>query len=220
MKEIGSRIMKLREKNKLSQIELSNKLNITHQSVSKWERGESTPEISKIIELARIFLVSTDYILLGTDDYKWYQDVRVNKTRPINAIEIELLTLDEYNMLYTMTNENQLLENHEVMKSLESKGYKHIIDSRTNRIIWIGEGRELMEKYDFYLSSIILDELEKNKDIDKVYEETAKRIRITTEVFKGCIDGLIRIGKINSLSKYFKLIDEKTKKIDQCTYRS
>lgn len=53
------------ERNKLgfSQEELADKLNVSRQSVSKWESAQSTPDLQRIIEMAKIFNVSTDYLL-------------------------------------------------------------------------------------------------------------------------------------------------------------
>ncbi|MCI9336494.1 MAG: helix-turn-helix transcriptional regulator [Lachnospiraceae bacterium] len=55
--------MALRKKNGWSQEELAEKLNISRQSVSKWESGASIPDIDKIIAMSGIFGVSTDYLL-------------------------------------------------------------------------------------------------------------------------------------------------------------
>ncbi|WP_242869085.1 helix-turn-helix domain-containing protein [Ruthenibacterium lactatiformans] len=46
-----------------SQEELAEKLNVTRQSVSKWEGAQSIPDLEKILQLAQIFGVSTDYLL-------------------------------------------------------------------------------------------------------------------------------------------------------------
>lgn len=46
-----------------SQEELAEKLGVTRQSVSKWEGAQSVPDIDKILQLARLFGVTTDYLL-------------------------------------------------------------------------------------------------------------------------------------------------------------
>lgn len=63
MKEIGRRIAKLRKDNNLTQVELADKLGISYQAVSNWERGDSMPDISKLSELSRIFKISIDELL-------------------------------------------------------------------------------------------------------------------------------------------------------------
>lgn len=61
---IGNRILQLRKKNGLSQEALAEKLNISRQAVSRWETGEAIPETEKIVQLSRIFRVSTDSLLM------------------------------------------------------------------------------------------------------------------------------------------------------------
>ena len=60
---LAEKVMALRKKNNWSQEELAEKLNISRQSVSKWESGASIPDIDKIIALSGLFGVSTDYLL-------------------------------------------------------------------------------------------------------------------------------------------------------------
>lgn len=60
---LAEKIMELRKQNGWSQEELAVKLNISRQSVSKWESGTSIPDLDKILKLSQIFGVSTDYLL-------------------------------------------------------------------------------------------------------------------------------------------------------------
>ncbi len=59
----ADKIILLRKKNGWSQEELAEKLEVTRQSVSKWESAQSIPDIGKILILSRLFGVSTDYLL-------------------------------------------------------------------------------------------------------------------------------------------------------------
>ena len=60
---IAKNITELRKENKLTQLELAEKLNYSDKSVSKWERGESIPDVIVLKELADLFGVSVDYML-------------------------------------------------------------------------------------------------------------------------------------------------------------
>lgn len=60
---ITYKIKILREKFKLTQSELAKELNLTRSAVNSWEMGITTPSVEYIIKLARLFNVSTDYIL-------------------------------------------------------------------------------------------------------------------------------------------------------------
>lgn len=61
---LGEKIQELRRKRGMSQDELAEKLDISRQAVSKWERDEAVPETEKIIRIAQEFGVSIDYLLL------------------------------------------------------------------------------------------------------------------------------------------------------------
>lgn len=61
--EISEKILQLRKANSLTQEELAEKLNVSRQSVSKWESGQTIPELEKLIALSEVFQVTTDYLL-------------------------------------------------------------------------------------------------------------------------------------------------------------
>lgn len=84
---IGERIKLLREKAGYSQAELARKLSVTRSSVNAWESGLSAPTAVYIIELAKLFRVSTDY-LLGLDT--------------TNVLNLSGLTDEEIHILYSM----------------------------------------------------------------------------------------------------------------------
>lgn len=65
--EIADRLIKLRKKNGYSQEELADKLGLSRQAVSKWERAEASPDTDNLICLAKLYGVSLDE-LLSTDD--------------------------------------------------------------------------------------------------------------------------------------------------------
>ena len=60
---LNEKIFQHRKKLGLSQEELANRLGVTRQSVSKWELGDSQPDLDMIVKLAKLFGVSTDYLL-------------------------------------------------------------------------------------------------------------------------------------------------------------
>lgn len=65
-KEIGQRIRILRKENRLSQLELSNKLNINVDHLSRIENGNKGMSLDLLTEFSKYFSVSTDYILFGS----------------------------------------------------------------------------------------------------------------------------------------------------------
>ncbi len=60
---LGEKIYELRTQHNLSQGDLANKLDVSRQSISKWENGNSTPDLEKIVKLAEIFNVSLDELI-------------------------------------------------------------------------------------------------------------------------------------------------------------
>ena len=71
---IAQNIIELRKQNKLTQAELAEKLNYTDKAISKWERGESIPEIATLKRIAELFNCTVDVLLTenSTKDLKKY----------------------------------------------------------------------------------------------------------------------------------------------------
>jgi len=61
---LGDNIRKYRKLNNMSQDELAEKLNVTRQSISLWETGQTQPSLENIVALAKLFKVSTDELLV------------------------------------------------------------------------------------------------------------------------------------------------------------
>ena len=60
---LADKIITLRKKAGWSQEELASQLGVTRQSVSKWEGAQSVPDLDKVVQMSRLFGVSTDYLL-------------------------------------------------------------------------------------------------------------------------------------------------------------
>ncbi|NLU23906.1 MAG: helix-turn-helix transcriptional regulator [Clostridiales bacterium] len=60
---LAEKITALRKKNEWSQEDLAEKLNVSRQSISKWESGASLPDMNRVLDMSRIFGVTTDYLL-------------------------------------------------------------------------------------------------------------------------------------------------------------
>ena len=64
---LSDRIQNLRKAKGLSQEELAEALDVSRQAVSKWESGQSSPDLDKIVQLSEYFEVSTDHLLKGAE---------------------------------------------------------------------------------------------------------------------------------------------------------
>lgn len=65
MDTLNERIKKLRKEKGWTQLQLAEKLNVTDKAVSKWEVGETNPDLTLIVTIASLFGVSIDYLLTG-----------------------------------------------------------------------------------------------------------------------------------------------------------
>ena len=63
--EFGNRLYELRKQKGMSQEELANRLDVTRQTVSKWEVGDSAPDLEKLTALGELFEISLDELVLG-----------------------------------------------------------------------------------------------------------------------------------------------------------
>ena len=62
---LGSRIQSLRKEHNMSQGDLADALDISRQSVSKWETDTATPDLDKLLKLSEIFDISLDELVKG-----------------------------------------------------------------------------------------------------------------------------------------------------------
>lgn len=61
--DLGKKLFELRKSKNLSQEDVADKLNVTRQTVSKWETNQSTPDFDKIVPLCDLYGISTDELL-------------------------------------------------------------------------------------------------------------------------------------------------------------
>ena len=60
---LGEKIYSLRKQNGMTQEQLAERLAITRQTISKWELGESEPDVASLVQISEIFQVTTDHLL-------------------------------------------------------------------------------------------------------------------------------------------------------------
>ena len=104
----ASNLQKLRKKENMSQEVLAEKLDVTRQSVSKWESGASYPEMDKLISICKIFNVDMDTLVNGDVDID-----SLDKETSINTKDI----LDKFNTLMK-----------KIVCLFESMSFKEIIE--------------------------------------------------------------------------------------------
>ena len=88
---IGERLLNLRKERNLSQEDLANELNVSRQSISKWETNQSMPDFDKIVSLCKYFNITTDELLTGNKDIVEAKEMNIKTNYARNlAISIGL----------------------------------------------------------------------------------------------------------------------------------
>lgn len=78
---VAKNISELRLLNNMTQIELGERLNYSDKTISKWERGESSPDISVLVEIADLFGVSLDYLVRAENLDRTVKENKISQTR-------------------------------------------------------------------------------------------------------------------------------------------
>ena len=96
---LADKIIQLRKKSGWSQEELAQQLNVTRQSVSKWESGQSVPDLERVLQMSRLFGVSTDYLL--KDEMEEIQTALLTDNEP-EGMEMRRVSMEEANAFLTV----------------------------------------------------------------------------------------------------------------------
>lgn len=123
--EIANRLVNYRKKNNLSQEALAEKLGISRQAVSKWERAEASPDTDNLILLARLYGVSLDE-LLQTEDEIPTQEEKEDTTSTENNFETDNNANQKTNQ-NTNPNTDNINENQDTFVHIGSNGI-HVTD--------------------------------------------------------------------------------------------
>ena len=90
--EIGNRILELRKQKNLSQEQLAEKMGVARQTISKWELGETSPDLEQSKRLSQIFNVSLDDIT--NNDINNVLITKVSNTEKLGKTIINILKIN------------------------------------------------------------------------------------------------------------------------------
>ena len=96
---LADKIILLRKKSGWSQEDLAEKLNVSRQSISKWEGAQSVPGMDKILQLSEIFGVSTDYLLKDSIELEEY----VEQESKSEESSVRYVSMEEANSYLDLT---------------------------------------------------------------------------------------------------------------------
>lgn len=173
MQKVGIRIAKLRRRNDMTQTELADKMGVSFQAVSNWERGNSMPDISKLPLLAKVFNVSIDEILGEKSDLveaainneiesylEKSQDIR---EEIINAVPI--LKPNQMETIAKKAEKRELVNVSELLEYMSAKDVYEMAVERINQGKAIGlDYLERMSAED--VSRLAIDEYKKGKAVN------------------------------------------------------
>ncbi len=87
---VGERLLQIRNEKRMTQEELAEYLNVSRQSVSKWELNKTMPDVEKLMQLSELYDVTLDYLVKGVEE----------KEEPLNDVSNETqLQVSETSML-------------------------------------------------------------------------------------------------------------------------
>lgn len=92
--EFNNKLYELRKQKGLSQEELAGRLNVSRQTISKWEVGESAPDMDNLVSISELFGVSLDELVLDKTPEKEQPSVQVLRSELYSDIKEHVLTDD------------------------------------------------------------------------------------------------------------------------------
>ena len=92
--EFNNKLYELRKQKGFSQEELANRLNVSRQTISKWEIGESTPDMEKLVAISDLFNVSLDELVKGQEAEPAGASEHIVKSELYSDIKEHVLTED------------------------------------------------------------------------------------------------------------------------------
>lgn len=81
--QLADKIIELRKTNGMSQEDLAEKLNVSRQAISRWELKTAMPDANNILQISKLFGVTTDYLLYDdyeSADYKTVHNINISST--------------------------------------------------------------------------------------------------------------------------------------------
>lgn len=149
----GEKLTNLRKQKGLSQEELGEKLNVTRQTISKWELEQTSPDTNKLTEIANFFGVSVND-LTGEEDIKYTNSsLNNNEEEEKKSGVIVILIIILIGVLFAIA----FLGTKAILKKKQEKEEKE-----KNRIEQINREKEKFEKHFEETNQFIKDQIENN----------------------------------------------------------
>lgn len=183
--KFNEKLTKLRKMEGLSQEELGYRLNVTRQTVSKWELGQTTPEMDKLVEIGKIFNISVDDLLNDSEVQSAKTVINEKKSTEENVQQVE----KQENVNENVVNQEEANEN----SYKSTKNDKHKRDMCIMIILGIlfvitlalviSKGYEMVrEKFEELNPKEEIAQIEDESQEDKNLNEVTNKIKETNSV--------------------------------------
>lgn len=183
--KFNEKLTKLRKMEGLSQEELGYRLNVTRQTVSKWELGQTTPEMDKLVEIGKIFNISVDDLLNDSEVQSAKTVINEKKSTEENVQQVEKQESVKENVV------NQEEANENSYKSTKNDKHKRdmcimiilgILFVITLALV-ISKGYEMVrEKFEALNPKEEIAQIEDESQEDKNLNEVTNKIKETNSV--------------------------------------
>ena len=167
---LGENIYRLRSEKGMSQSELAEALNVSRQSISKWETDGSVPELDKLLSLSSLFGISLDELVKGSADSEYCDDSEYDEyseEEDEQSASSGLYSLILSDMIYDRDSMARFL--YESLDYTEAKAWEAIMHAPT--VIVTGKYYDVAKRYSEALSEIAATKIlsdEDAQDPDKV----------------------------------------------------
>ncbi|MBR4954250.1 MAG: helix-turn-helix transcriptional regulator [Oscillospiraceae bacterium] len=165
---LGENIYRLRSEKGMSQSELAEALNVSRQSISKWETDGSVPELDKLLSLSDLFGVSLDELVKGSAESEFDADTEYDdETEEAQTSSSGLYSLILSDMIYDRESMARFLC--ESLNYTEAKAWEAIMYAPT--VIVSGKYYDVAKRYSEGLSEIAATKIlsdEDAQDPDKI----------------------------------------------------
>lgn len=97
--KFGKNLQVLRKMTNMTQEDLAEKMNVSRQTISKWELGEALPEVEKLVELCDVFNCPVDQLLRGNMDFssEAYSDIKIVTVEPFRYVSYTVISREPEN---------------------------------------------------------------------------------------------------------------------------
>ncbi|MCL1999078.1 MAG: helix-turn-helix domain-containing protein [Turicibacter sp.] len=166
MQETGLKISTLRKERNMTQVELADKIGVTYQAVSSWERGLTMPDISKLPDVSQVLEISIDE-LLGNPKQA---DIINNVLKGEQAADLSVQDLADVSPILKPQQVNDLAKNIENFTLQELLPLAPFIDREI-----LGQFVEKAEEEDVSMNLVIIAPFLGRDTVDKFVRQMAER---------------------------------------------